>query len=552
MADAQGPRFPAVRAKLILHRREYLSAGLLICAALAGALPRSALAAPVVAFTVVGKSVTELADAQSQGRVSSLQLVDAYLARIRKFDRAGPALHSVLAINPSARAQARALDRERAAGQVRGPLHGIPILIKDNIETADPLPTTAGSLALADNVSGRDAPLVARLRAAGAVILGKANLSEWANIRASVSVSGWSAVGGQTRNPYAPERSACGSSSGSAAAVAASLAAAAVGTETDGSITCPASLNGLVGIKPTVGLVSRTHVVPISHSQDTPGPITHTVADATLLLGVMAGTDPLDEATRDSAAHEQELSDTRASRGLNGVRIGVWPIAGAPPAIRDLFAATVKRLAAAGATVIEVEAPADADKLGDMELTVMLTELKADLEAYLATTPPAVTVRTLADVVAFDREHAAEEMPYFEQDLFERAVTTGGLQDPQYLKALESNRLAAGRDGLDRILASQQLQVVIAPTQGPAFLIDPVNGDAINWSGPGNLPAIAGYPHLTLPMGMVKGLPVGLSVMGPAWSDARLLAVGGAIEQLLGPVAAPTYGRRRARLNSSH
>ncbi|HKC15223.1 MAG TPA: amidase [Steroidobacteraceae bacterium] len=521
------------------RRGRQAALALLFCAAL-----------PAAAFDVVGKSIADLAEAQSRGRVTSLQLVDAYLERIRRLDRAGPALHSVLALNPQARAQARALDRERAAGRLRGPLHGIPLLVKDNIETADPMPTTAGSLALARNVSGRDAPLVARLRAAGAVILGKTNMSEWANIRSSVSVSGWSAVGGQTRNPYAPERSACGSSSGSAAAVAASLAAAAVGTETDGSITCPASVTGLVGIKPTVGLVSRTYVVPISHSQDTPGPLAHTVADAALLLSVMAGTDPLDPATRDSDAHGRNFGDARERASLNGVRIGVWPVAGAPPAIRSLFDATVRRLAAAGATVIEVEAPADADKLSDLELTVMLTELKADLDAYLATTPPTVPVRTLADVIAFDREHAAEEMPYFEQDLFERAEASGGLKDPQYLKALEYSRLGAGRDGLDRIFASQQLQVLIAPTEGPAFLIDPVNGDAMTWSGPGNLPAIAGYPHLTLPMGLIKGLPVGLSLIGPAWSDTQLLAAGGAIEQLIGPVAAPSFKHSVARLDT--
>jgi len=519
----------------------------MLAAALAGVGAQPAAAGPVRPFNVTGKSVAELGDAQSHGRVTSLQLVDAYLARIAQIDRAGPALHSVLAINPAARAQARALDRERAAGRVRGPLHGIPILIKDNIETADPLPTTAGSLALAKNRGGRDAPLVARLRAAGAVILGKSNLSEWANIRSSVSVSGWSAVGGQTRNPYALDRSACGSSSGSAAAVAASLAAAAVGTETDGSITCPASLTGLVGIKPTVGLVSRTYVVPISHSQDTPGPITHTVADATLLLGVMAGTDPLDEGTREADAHKSAVGTPTAERDLRGVRIGVLQVNGAPPEVRALFNSTVKRLAGAGATLIKVEALADTDKLGDSELTVMLTELKADLDAYLATTPVAVTTRTLADVIAFDREHAGAEMPYFGQDLFERALTTGGLQDPQYLKALATNRLAAGRDGLDKVLASQQLQVVIAPTMGPAFLIDPINGDALSWEGPGNVPAIAGYPHLTLPMGLVRGLPVGLSIIGPAWSDGTVLALGGAIERLVGRLAPPTYARSLPR-----
>jgi amidase len=527
-------------------RHAALAATSLSCALLASVPAQCA-----AGFDVVGRNIAQLTEAQSQGRVSSLQLVDTYLARIARLDRAGPALHSVLAINPQARAQARALDSERAAGKLRGPLHGIPLLIKDNIETADPMPTTAGSLALAGNLGGRDAPLIARLRAAGAVILGKTNLSEWANIRSSASVSGWSAVGGQTRNPYALDRNTCGSSSGSAAAVAASLAAAAVGTETDGSITCPASMNGLVGIKPTVGLVSRSYVVPISHSQDTPGPIAHTVTDAALLLGVMAGTDPLDQATREADLRKMDLADLPKRAALSGARIGVLRIEHALPAAKRLFDATVKRLAEAGATMIDVQIPTGTNPLGDMESTVLLTELKADLDVYLASTPAAVSTRSLAAVIAFNRQHAAEEMPLFEQELFERAQATGGLQDAQYLKALEGSRLAAGRDGLDKIFSTQQLQALIAPTDGPAFMIDPINGDAINWSGPGNLPAIAGYPHLTVPMGLIKGLPVGLSVIGPAWSDALLLALGAEIQQLIGLVAPPAYARSLAPSNSA-
>jgi amidase len=492
-------------------------------------------------FNVVGVNIAELAQAQAQGRITSLQLVDIYLARIARLDRAGPSLHSVIAINPRVRAEARAFDHERAAGHVRGPLHGIPLLIKDNIETADPMPTTAGSLALSNNMGRRDAPLVARLRAAGAVILGKTNLSEWANIRSSVSVSGWSAVGGQTRNPYALDRSPCGSSSGSGAAVAASLAAAAIGTETDGSITCPASLNGLVGIKPTVGLVSRTFVVPVSHSQDTPGPITHTVADAALLLGIMAGTDPGDPATEAADAHKWNAGDALVPADLNGVRVGVIRVSSALPPVKALLNTAIRRLTEAGMTVVEVDAPAGSDQLADQELTVLLTELKADLATYLATTPVQVKVRSLEDLIAFNREHAGQEMPIFGQDLFEQAQVSSGLQDPAYLKAREGSRLAAGRDGLDKLLASHQLQAVIAPTTGPAFLIDTVGGDSFSGSGPGNLPAIAGYPHLTLPMGMVKGLPVGLSLIGPAWADQAMLALGASIERTLGPVPAPRY-----------
>ena len=521
--------------------------GALLCVAFIVLLSRSAGTRAAATYDVTGKSMAELAAAQAQGRVTSLQLVDAYLPRIARIDRAGPALHSVLAINPEARTRARELDRERAARHLRGPLHGIPLLIKDNIETADPMPTTAGSLALAANRGGRDAPLVARLRAAGAVILGKTNLSEWANIRSSNLVSGWSAVGGQTRNPYALDRSPCGSSSGSAAAVAASLAAAAIGTETDGSIACPASMNGLVGIKPTVGLVSRAHVVPISHSQDTPGPIAHTVGDAALLLAVMSGTDPLDPATRDADAHKAGANSFGSDTGVSGLRIGLLPAGNALPAVKALLAAAARRLSAAGATVIDVESPADQDRLGDLELTVLLTELKADLDAYLATTPPTVTARTLADVIAFNREQAKAEMPLFEQDLFERAEATAGLQDPAYVQALAESRRLAARDGLDRIFANNHLQALIGFTEGPAFPIDPFNGDAINSSGPGNLPAIAGYPHLTVPMGLVKGLPVGLSVIGPAWSDAAVLALGAACERLLGPIPPPTYAGPSSR-----
>jgi amidase len=537
-----------MKTKNVWRRRADSLLMALMCAVLVGALVRPARAGSDTPFDVTGRNIAELAAAQQRGRVTSLQLVDAYLARIARIDRAGPSLHSVLAINPQARAQARALDRERAAGHVRGPLHGIPLLIKDNIETADPLPTTAGSLALADNRGGRDAPLVARLRAAGAVILGKTNLSEWANIRSTSSVSGWSATGGQTRNPYALDRSACGSSSGSAAAVAASLAAAAIGTETDGSITCPASMNGLVGIKPTVGLVSRTFVVPISHSQDTPGPITHTVADAALLLQVISGSDPLDPATRGAESHRPDAAAVSAGPGLAGMRVGVMAAPNALPGVQALLANAVRRLTAAGAIVVDVTAPPDADKLGDFELTVMLTELKSDLNAYLASTPPAVTTRTLADVIAFNRAHSAREMPLFGQELFTRAEATTGLQDAAYVQALESSRRIAGRDGLDSIFAAHQLQALIAYTEGPAMPIDPVNGDAINGSGPGNLPAIAGYPHLTLPMGLVKGLPVGLSVIGPVWSDATVLSIGAACERVLGPIAPPRYARTTEQL----
>jgi amidase len=490
-------------------------------------------------FDVVGKSVEQLRDAQAKKQVTSLELVEAYLARIESVDRSGPTLRSVIAVNPNAREQAKALDAERAAGNVRGPLHGIPILVKDNIETVDPMPTTAGSLALVDNITNRDAPSIARLRAAGVVILGKTNLSEWANIRSTSSVSGWSAIGGQTRNPYALDRNACGSSSGSGAAIAASLAAAAIGTETDGSITCPSSMNGLVGIKPTVGLVSRTYVIPISHSQDTPGPMTHTVGDAQLLLDAMAGSDSADAATKE--ADTRKAVAAKIGTSAKGLRIGVLRAESAVPGLKTLIENQVKALEKAGATVVDLKLPEyDAGKLNDHELTVLLTELKADMAKYLGALPKS-SVRSLADVIAFNQKNAAREMTIFQQELFDRAEKTKGLDDPEYKTAREESLKVAGRDVLDKVFADNKVVAMIAPTMGPAFPIDPINGDAINLSGPGNFPAIAGYPHVTLPMGLVQGLPVGLSVIGPAWSDRDMLALAGIIEKLTQPLPAPTY-----------
>jgi amidase len=514
-------------------RRRVFAAGISVLCGLG-----SACAVRAAEFDVVGKSIAQLRDAQTQHQVTSLALVEAYLERIDELDRRGPALRSVIVTNPIARDQARALDAERAGGKLRGPLHGIPILVKDNIETADPMPTTAGSLALADNRTNRDAPAIARLRAAGVVILGKTNLSEWANIRSSSSVSGWSAIGGQTRNPYALNRNACGSSSGSGAAIAASLAAAAIGTETDGSITCPSSMNGLVGIKPTVGLVSRTYVIPISHRQDTPGPMTHTAADAKLLLAAMAGSDAADPATRE--ADERKTKPAAIGTSAQGLRIGVSRIGAGPSAVKALLDAQIEALKRAGATLVEVELPSDTGKLNDMEMTLMLTELKSGMAQYLGALPKS-DVRTLADLIAFNKAHAAEEMPLFAQELFERAETTKGLEDPEYRGALEQSRQIAGRDGLDKVLAAEKLVAIIAPTMGPAFPIDPINGDAFNTFGPGVFPAIVGYPHVTIPMGLVQGLPVGLSIIGPAWSDQDMLALAAIIEKLTGPIPAPTF-----------
>jgi amidase len=404
--------------------------------------------------------------------------------------------------------------------------------VKDNIDVAG-MVTTAGSLALKNNVADRDAPLTRRLTDAGAVILGKTNLSEWANYRSTHSISGWSAVGGQTRNAVDPLRTPCGSSSGSAVAVAAGFAAAAIGTETDGSITCPAAVNGLVGLKPTVGLVSRTHIVPISHTQDTAGPITLTVRDAAALLTVIAGSDPADAATIEADAHRTDYAATLDAGALKGARIGVLRFAaGFHPETDQVFDAALARLRAAGAELVEIRDGPDMEAIGAAEGVVLSTEFKVDVEAYLASTSPErVPSRTLADLIAFNAAHAAEEMPLFGQELFEKARATLGLADPAYVEARAKGRRMAGPEGIDRLLSVHHVVALVAPTLGPAWLIDPVLKDHYLGGDAGQMAAVAGYPHLTVPMGRVRGLPVGLSIIGPAWSEATLLSLGYAFEQ---------------------
>jgi amidase len=442
----------------------------------------------------------------------------AGIARVRAID---PQIHAVIALDPTAISQARAIDRGRRA---RGPLYGYAILLKDNIEADGPLPTTAGSMALLGNVTHRDAPLVMRLRAADAVILGKTNLSEWANIRSNASISGWSAVGGQTRNPHALDRNPCGSSSGSAAAVAAGEVVAAIGTETDGSVTCPAAVNGVVGLKPTVGLVSRARIVPISHSQDTAGPITADVATAARVLSVIAGTDPADPATKDADAHIVDYIAALKPDALKGARIGVLRFAtGWSPATDQVFEQAL--------TVLDIMDLKDREKIGDAETLVLHTELKVDLNAYLATTPATVKTRTLAEVIAFDTAHAQRELALFGQETFVKAEATKGLDDPAYQTARATSLRIAGRDGIDAMLAANHLDALVGPTMPPAWKIDAANGDQIGGAGAGGLAAVSGYPHLTVPMGAVMGLPVGLSLIGPAWSEARLLGYGYAYER---------------------
>jgi amidase len=520
-----------------LQRAPWLAA--FIVAISVGAPLPPASAAP---YKVDEKSIATLQAELAAGATTTEALVAAFRARIAKLDRAGPALRSVLSLNPNATADARALDAERKAGRLRGPLHGIPILIKDNIDTRDPLPTTAGSLALAQNLTGRDAPHIARLRAAGAIILGKTNLSEWANIRSSQSISGWSAVGGLTRNPYALDRNACGSSSGSGAAAAASLAAGAIGTETDGSIVCPASINGLVGIKPTVGLVSRAHIVPISASQDTAGPMTRTVADAAALLTVMAGSDPADPATTDADARKFNYTATLDKNALIGKRIGVLKfLAGYHAGTDAAFARALEEMKAAGATLVDIEKFEHMGEIGKAELPVLLTELKAGLNAYLATTPAAVKTRTLADVIAFNARTPAE-LALFGQDLFEAAEQTKGLDDAAYLEMAATAKRLAGPEGIDRLLREHGVDALVAPTVGPAWVTDIVTGDHFLGSS-STLPAVAGYPHVTVPMGDVLGLPVGLSFIGEAWSEAKLIALAYAFEQRTKARKPPNYRR---------
>ena len=482
----------------------------------------------IVAALVLGAA----APAQPAGPAQTN--VRAALGRIAAIDRQ---LHSVIAVEPTAIDQARAAD----ARWLNGPLAGQPVLIKDNIESIGPLPTTAGSLALANNVTNRDAPLVTRLRAGGAVILGKTNLSEWANIRSSHSISGWSAIGGQTRNPWALDRNTCGSSSGSAAAVAAGIVRFAVGTETDGSITCPAAINGIVGLKPTVGLVSRTHIVPISHSQDTAGPMTDNVRDAAELLNVIAGSDPADPATAQADRHKTDYAAHLDSSSLKGKRIGVMRFAsgfGTDAA----FETALALLRQQGATLVEIR-KFDDSAIGKNETVVLQTELKADMARYLKSSPAPIGVRTLADLIAFDKAHAQQEMSLFGQDFFESSQKTKGLDDPAYRKARRVSFTAAGPNGIDRLLKQYRVVALVGPTMPPAWKIDAVNGDQISGGGAGSLAAVAGYPHLTVPMGLVKGLPVGLSFIGPKWSEQLLLDLGYAYEQARGPFPKPKFYR---------
>ena len=494
------------------------------------------------AFDVVEASIADLQKAMTSGRMTSKRITQLYLARIKAIDKAGPKLNAVIELNPDALSIAEALDAERKANGVRGPLHGIPILLKDNIATADRMQTTAGSIALVGAKPPRDSFVVSKLREAGAVIMGKTNLSEWANIRSTRSTSGWSSRGGLTRNPYALDRNTSGSSSGSAVAVAASLAAAAVGTETDGSITSPAAVNGLVGIKPTLGLVSRSGIIPIAHSQDTAGPMARSVADAAALLTAMAGTDLRDDATPDASPKASDYTKHLDANALKGARLGVVrsQFGGRNDLVSVEVEKALKVLEAQGAVLIDVPELPNAGKYGATELEVLLTELKADMEAYLKEWAPDAEVRTLADIVAFNEAHKDKVMPYFGQEHFINAQKKGGLDSKEYLEALAANHRLSRSEGIDKVLGDNKLDALIAPTTGPAWITDFIKGDASggSFSSPA---AVAGYPHVTVPAGFVQGLPCGLSFVGTAWSEPRLIALAYAFEQASNARKPPAY-----------
>ena len=517
--------------KRAMQRREFLRygaiGGVLSAAARAGgAAPPEAPALSLEEATIDG-----LQEQMKAGTLTARRLTQAYLDRIEALDRKGPTLRSVIETNPEALVIADALDVERRVKGPRGPLHGIPILLKDNLDTADRMTTTAGSLALAGSIPPRDSSVAQRLREAGAVLLGKANMSEWANIRSNRSTSGWSARGGQCRNPYVLDRNPCGSSSGSGTAVSASLCTAAIGTETDGSIVCPSNANGIVGIKPTLGLVSRAGIIPIAHSQDTAGPMARTVRDAAILLGAIAGPDPRDAATADAGRAPRDYTGFLDEDGLRGARIGVSRKSfGFHPGVDRLMEDALAEMKRRGAVLVD---PADIPHGGDYdetELTVLLYELKVDLNAYLASLGPKAPVRTLADVIAFNEAHRAEEMPFFGQELFIKAQEKGPLTDLAYVEALARNRRLAGLEGIDAVMGQHTLDAIVAPTGGPAWVTDHVNGDHFS-GGMSSPPAVAGYPNVTVPAGFVFGLPVGISFVGRAWSEPTLVKLAYAFER---------------------
>jgi amidase len=482
-------------------------------------------------FELEESTIADLQSDIASGKHTSQSITEKYLARIQEIDQSGPQLKSVIEVNRDALVLAEMLDKERKQGRLRGPMHGIPVLIKDNLDTADHMETTAGSLALLGSRPARDSFVAQKLRDAGAVLLGKTNLSEWANIRSAHSSSGWSGRGGQTRNPYVLDRNPCGSSSGSGAAVAANLCAAAIGTETDGSIVCPSSSNGIVGIKPTLGLVSRSGIIPIAHSQDTAGPMARSVRDAAILLTAIAGPDANDSITAESQGHATDYTKFLDSNGLQGARIGVArKYFGFSDAVDQVMAEAIAAMKRAGAEVID---PADLPthgKFDDTEFLVLLYELKADLNKYLAARPGAP--QSLKEIIDYNEKNRDKEMPFFGQDIFIKAEDKGPLTTKEYTDALDTNHRLARQEGIDAVMDQHKLDALIAPTGSPAWVTDLINGDH-SPGGSSNAAAVAGYPDITVPAGWVFGLPVGISFFGRAWSEPTLLKIAYGFEQAM-------------------
>jgi amidase len=497
----------------------------------------------IAPFALEETTLADLQAGMAAGRMTAHSITQQYLDRIHALDRTGPTLRSVIEINPDALSIADALDRERKAGKVRGPLHGIPILVKDNIGTADRMTTTAGSYALAGSIPPEDATVAAKLRAAGAILLGKTNLSEWANFRSTHSSSGWSGRGGQARNPYILDRNPCGSSSGSGAAVSANFSALAVGTETDGSIVCPSSANGIVGIKPTIGLVSRAGIVPIAHSQDTAGPMTRTVRDAAIMLTVLAGVDPRDPATSSGGARSQiDYTTFLDANGLRGARIGVAraKFFGYSDVTDKLINDAIDAMKAQGAVIVDPANIETAGKFDDSEFDVLLYEFKADLNSYLASLGPKAPVKSLQDIIAYNEAHKDQEMPFFGQEIMIQAQAKGPLTEKKYLDQLASNLKMSRTDGIDATMDKYKLDAIVAPTGSPAWATDLINGD--HFSGASSTPAaVAGYPNINVPAGFSHGLPVGISFFGRAFSEPTLIRLAYSFEQSTKHRRAPQF-----------
>ena len=525
---------PNPQERQVMKRRTFLQTGITACTAtiaaprLAPALTKDSASAPKP-FELDELTINDLQQGLGTGKYSSRSLVRRYLERIEEIDRNGPRLNSVIEINPDAEEIAERLDRERKENRAQGPLHGIPVLIKDNIDTADRMLTTAGSLALVNSRPGDDAYVVKRLREAGAVIIGKTNLSEWANFRSTKSSSGWSARGGQTKNPYVMDRNPCGSSSGSGAAAAANLCAAALGTETDGSIVCPSSANGLVGIKPTLGVVSRSGIIPIAHSQDTAGPMARTVADAAILLTAIAGTDSSDPITK-TGKIEKDYTRFLDPNGLRGARIGIARKSfGFNDHVEKVMTGLIAEIKRLGAVIVDPTDIPTAGKFDDSEFEVLLYEFKADLNTYLKGRSDSA-VRTLKELIEFNEKNREREMPYFGQEIFTRAQAKGPLTDRKYRQALRQNHLLTRTQGIDAVIRRHRLDALIAPTGGPAWPTDLINGDHFT-GGYSSASAVAGYPHITVPAGYVFGLPFGISFFGAAFSEPKLIRYAYAFEQ---------------------